>query len=92
MVNVDESNTFRVFILPPELGDGASRSLVKRDELAGLDLFNILEEWIDGAADGQEISIGWRTVSEGELEYLETAAGGGALLTGRSLASAGGGS
>ena len=67
---MDES-TFRVFILPPELGDGASRSLIKPDELAGLDLFNLLEEWLDEATDGEEISIGWRFVTEGEIAKLE---------------------
>lgn len=61
----------RVFILPPELGDGASRSLIKPDEMAGLDLCNMLEEWLDGATDGEEISIGWRTATAGELEDLE---------------------
>ena len=65
--------TLRVFILPPELGDGASRSLVKPDELAGLDIFNALEEWLGGASVGDSISIGWREVTEGELEDLEDA-------------------
>lgn len=63
----------RVFVLPPELGDGASRSLIKPDELAHLDLFNLLEEWLDNAKTGEELKIGWRVVTEGELEELEEA-------------------
>ena len=69
--STDPARALRVFILPPELGDGASRSLVKPDEMPFLDLFNILEEWLDGADDGEEITIGWRLVAEGELEALE---------------------
>jgi hypothetical protein len=69
--STDPGRTQRVFVLPPALGDGASRSLVKPDEMPFLDLFNILEEWLDGADDGEEITIGWRLVAEGELEALE---------------------
>lgn len=61
----------RVFILPPELGDGASKSLVKPGELAGLDIFNAMEEWMDGADVGKRLEIGWRYTTEGELREME---------------------
>lgn len=61
----------RVFVLPPELGDGASRSLIKIDEISKIDLPELLGGWLAEATDGEEIVIGWRETTDGELEDLE---------------------
>jgi hypothetical protein len=61
----------RFLIIPPELGDGASKSLIRPDELAGTDIFNAAEEWLDGATAGEELAIGWTEKSPEELEELE---------------------